>query len=89
VEGKDLKQEINAALETLEAQRDEQKLQYADLQKQQIQLDEELASLRSRKSQIPKTNLDIRDRLIHDLNLTDIGLPFVGELLQVRPEAQE
>jgi uncharacterized protein YPO0396 len=87
--GKDIKQEINAALETLEAQRDEQKLQYADLQKQQIQLDEELASLRSRKNQIPKTNLDMRDRIIHDLDLTDTDLPFVGELLQVRPEAQE
>ncbi|WP_008307908.1 ATP-binding protein [Leptolyngbya sp. PCC 6406] len=69
--GKDLKQEINTALETLEAQRDEQKLRYADLQKQQTQLDEELTSLRSRKNQIPKTNLDMRNRIIHDLDLVD------------------
>jgi uncharacterized protein YPO0396 len=87
--GDSLKQEINTALETLETQRDEQKLQYADLQKQQIKLDEELTSLSRRKNQIPKTNLDIRDRIIHDLNLTDADLPFVGELLQVRPDAQE
>ncbi len=86
--GRDLKTEISAALETLETQRDEQKLQYADLQKQQIKLEEELTSLRNRKNQIPKTNLDIRDHLARDLDLTDSDLPFIGELLQVRPEAQ-
>jgi uncharacterized protein YPO0396 len=75
-------------LQTLEDQRDEQKLHYADLQKQQDKLDDELTSLRSRKSQIPKTNLDIRDRLAHDLDLDGTELPFIGELLQVRPEAQ-
>ncbi|MEM1370346.1 MAG: SbcC/MukB-like Walker B domain-containing protein, partial [Cyanobacteria bacterium P01_H01_bin.15] len=86
--GDDLKQEIDAALQTLEGQRDEQKLHYADLQKQESQLNDELTSLRSRKSQIPKRNLDIRDRLIRDLDLDGAELPFIGELLQVRPEAQ-
>lgn len=87
--GETLKQEIDTALHTLEAQRDEQKLLYAGLQKQQISLDEELTSLRSRKNQIPKTNLDIRDRLTNALELDDTALPFIGELLQVRPEAQD
>lgn len=87
--GETLKQEIDAALHTLEAQRDKQKLLYADLQKQQTKLDDELTSLLSRKSQIPKTNLDIRDRIAQDLNLDNTDLPFIGELLQVRPEAQE
>ncbi|MEM6839942.1 MAG: SbcC/MukB-like Walker B domain-containing protein [Cyanobacteria bacterium P01_C01_bin.120] len=86
--GDDLKQEIDAALQTLEEQRDEQKLYYADLQKQESQLNDELTSLRSRKSQIPKRNLDIRDRLARDLDLDGTELPFIGELLQVRPEAQ-
>ena len=86
--GDELKQEIDAALQTLEAKRDEQKLHYADLKKQKDQLDDELTSLRSRKSQIPKTNLDIRDRLARDLDLDGTELPFIGELLQVRPEAQ-
>ncbi|MCC5639150.1 hypothetical protein LC593_25645 [Nostoc sp. CHAB 5844] len=87
--GEVLKQEIDAALQALEAQRDQQKLLYADSEKQQKRLNEELTSLRNRKNQIPKTNLDIRDRLAHDLNLDDSELPFIGELLQVRPEAQE
>ncbi|MFB2894990.1 ATP-binding protein [Aerosakkonemataceae cyanobacterium BLCC-F50] len=88
-QGKALKQKIEAALQTLETQRDEQKLEYANQQKQQTELNGELTSLRSRKSQIPKTNLDIRDRLLDDLKLNDTELPFIGELLQVRKEAQE
>lgn len=87
--GEGLKQEIDADLQTLEARRDKQKLQYSDLQKQQTQLDDELKSLRKRRSQIPKSNLDIRDRLTRTLNLNDTDLPFIGELLQVRKDAQE
>lgn len=87
--GEDLAKEIEAALKALETQRDEQKLQAADLQRQQAHLNDELTSLRSRKSQIPKKSLDIRDRLVEDLNLHDTDLPFIGELLQVRSEAQE
>jgi uncharacterized protein YPO0396 len=88
-QGDALKQEIDAVLQTLEAQRDEQKLLQADLQKQKNELEKELQSLRSRKSQIPTNSLDIRDRLAHALNLDSDNLPFIGELLQVRPEAQE
>ncbi len=88
-QGESLKQEIDTVLLSLEAQRDEQKLLQADLQKQQTQLEKELKSLRSRKSQIPSSSLDIRDRLAHALNLDSDNLPFIGELLQVRPEAQE
>ena len=84
-----LKQEIDAVLRDLEEQRDKQKLLQADLQKQKTELEKELESLRSRKSQIPSNSLDIRDRLAHALNLDSDNLPFVGELLQVRPEAQE
>jgi uncharacterized protein YPO0396 len=84
-----LKQEIDSALIDLEIQRDAQKLLQNDAEKQKNQIEAELASLRSRKSQIPKNNLDIRDRLAQDLNLDDTDLPFIGELLQVRPEAKE
>ncbi|MEG3924819.1 MULTISPECIES: SbcC/MukB-like Walker B domain-containing protein [unclassified Microcoleus] len=87
--GEGLKQEIEAALQTLEAQRDKQKLLYSDLQKEQTQLDDELKSLRKRRSQIPKSNLDIRDGLARSLNLNDTDLPFIGELLQVHEDARE
>ena len=89
IQGEELKHEIDTALQTLEAQRDQQITLRSDLQKQQAKLNDELESLRSRKSQIPKRSLDIRDRLARDLNLNDTDLPFVGELLQIRKEAQE
>jgi uncharacterized protein YPO0396 len=88
-QGDDLKQDIEAALLDLEAQRDQHITLRSELGKQQTKLNEELKSLRSRKSQIPKTNLDIRNRIAHSLGLDDAELPFVGELLQVRPEAKE
>ena len=89
IKGEELKQDIDAALQTLVAQRDDEIAMRSELQKQQAKLEDELKSLRSRKSQIPKTNLDVRDRLVRDLNLAQNDLPFIGELLQVRLEAQE
>jgi len=89
IKGEKLKQDIDEALQTLVAQRDDEIAMRSGLQKQQTQLEDELKSLRSRKSQIPKANLDIRDRLVRDLNLAQSDLPFIGELLQVRLEEQE
>jgi uncharacterized protein YPO0396 len=44
----------------------------------------ELRSLRSRKSNIPLVNLGIRDRLCAELGLAGSALPFAGELIAVR-----
>jgi len=49
---------------------------------------EELESLRRRKTQIPETNLKIRDMLVRDLELPESELPFAGELLKVQEEAR-
>lgn len=46
----------------------------------------ELASLADRRSNLPRTHLDVRDRLCAGVGLTPGDLPFVGELLAVRPE---
>jgi uncharacterized protein YPO0396 len=43
----------------------------------------ELRSLRERKSNIPKRNLDIRRLLCQELKLTESALPFAGELIAV------
>lgn len=88
-QGDALKGEIDEFLQDLEARRDEQITQRKDLQKQRAELAGELQSLRQRKSQIPKENLEIRDRLARDLNLDATDLPFIGELLQVRSDARE
>jgi uncharacterized protein YPO0396 len=49
----------------------------------------ELRSLQSHRSNIPAASLGLRTQLCDDLGLDDEALPFVGELVQVRPEASD
>jgi uncharacterized protein YPO0396 len=49
----------------------------------------ELASLRARRSNIPARMLEIRAGLCRSLALEDDELPFIGELVQVRPEERD
>jgi uncharacterized protein YPO0396 len=86
--GTALDREIDIELQILEQNRDDLKLRLADIEKHKVELEAELTSLRSRTSQIPKSNLDIRDDLTRALNLDNTALPFVGELLQVKAEAR-
>jgi uncharacterized protein YPO0396 len=59
------------------------------LKEQHSETERELASLRARKSNIPSRVLAIRTGLCQTLGLVDEDLPFVGELVQVRPEAPD
>lgn len=52
-------------------------------------LNEEIRSLRRRRSSIPASNLVLRERLCHDTGLTDVDVPFAGELISVRPDEAE
>jgi len=49
-------------------------------------LNAELRSLRSRRSNLPKFSLDLREWICRELELREGDLPFAGELIQVRPE---
>ncbi|GBU24054.1 hypothetical protein R83H12_00675 [Fibrobacteria bacterium R8-3-H12] len=49
----------------------------------------ELASLRSRKNQIPLSFLDIRQQLAVDLQIDENKIPFVGELIKVKEEEKQ
>ncbi|MEX2233136.1 MAG: ATP-binding protein [Cyclobacteriaceae bacterium] len=58
--------------------------------KSQIEAEEiELASLRSRKTQIPEAMISIRQQLAEDLGVNESDTPFVGELLKVNGEELE
>ena len=50
---------------------------------------DELHSLRSRRTNLPRTSLELRARLCAALGLDAGDLPFAGELIQVRPDAPE
>lgn len=55
--------------------------------KRQIdELEAELRSLEGRRTKIPRENMDLRQRLLTDLDLTEADLPYVGELIQVSDE---
>lgn len=48
--------------------------------------DQELNSLKARKTQIPAWLVDFRSRLCKDLRINEEELPFAGELLKVKDE---
>jgi len=50
------------------------------------EVNEELLSLQSRGSNLPRQSLDVRSRMCAELQISEDELPFAGELLQVRHE---
>jgi uncharacterized protein YPO0396 len=57
-----------------------------DLDEQAGDVNRELLSLRSRKSNIPARDLALRQRLCAELRIGEDNLPFAGELIKVRDE---
>ncbi|MGO0306149.1 ATP-binding protein [Endozoicomonas acroporae] len=70
----------------LQNQQVEHRVEFQKLRSQHDELEAEIASLKSRQSNIPSRNLAIRQALSESLNLPESTLPFAGELLQVREE---
>ena len=52
-------------------------------------LNAELQSLATRRSNLPRASLELRDALCHELRIDPDGLPFAGELIRVRDDARE
>lgn len=70
-------------------ERDQLKIEINDLQKNRDTEHFELESLRKRRTQIPNANLNIRRRLLDDLELEENELPFLGELIKVKEGEHE
>ena len=71
----------------LQNRRAEDEGNFRDLRKEHALLTAELDSLRRRPTNLPREQVAFRERLCADLSLNPDELPFVGELLAVRPEA--
>lgn len=67
----------------------EASVELRDLKDQHGELTRELASLRARRSNIPSRMLEIRAGLCRALGLEEDEVPFVGELVAVRPEERD
>lgn len=81
--------QIDAALHKLHDRLVEQQMERERLQARVSDIAEEIKSLRQRASQIPTQNLKLRVRILDALDLPEEEMPFVGELLQVKPEERE
>jgi uncharacterized protein YPO0396 len=64
----------------------ETQVEFRDLNTQHKELTDEIASLKSRRSNIPARMLAIRTELCGALGLDADDLPFAGELIEVREE---
>jgi uncharacterized protein YPO0396 len=64
----------------------EAQIEFRTLNEQHKELTDEIASLKSRRSNIPTRMLVIRSELCRTLKLDAQDLPFVGELIEVRQE---
>jgi uncharacterized protein YPO0396 len=80
--------ELTPRAEALNERKTDLAVDIRGLKDQGVELERELASLRGRKSNIPRRSLEIRSRMAEDLGVAATALPFVGELLQVAAEEQ-
>lgn len=85
--------EIDTARDAVDAEHTDAQNELTDarIDKQQLdakakELNSELLSLRQRKSNIPRRQLDLRAVLCRELRLDEDILPFAGELIAVREE---
>ncbi len=67
----------------------ESNVEFHQLKSQHDEPSAELNSLRQRRSNIPRRMLDLRATLCRGSGISEDALPFVGELIQVRPEERD
>lgn len=58
--------------------------QRTELERQTEPLEEAIASLSQRKTQIPSDYLRLRKQIVDELNLDEEDIPFVGELIKIK-----
>lgn len=80
---------LEGRTDELSKKRDHLLLKLDRLRPQIKELEADIQSLQQRRSQIPRQSLDIRASIAQVLNIDEDELPFVGEILRVRDEAQE
>ena len=79
---------ISQQQEQAEQHRDDLKQDISQQQGQQQAIADELIALKQRQSNIPLRQLKIREQLCAALGVPETELPFVGELLQIKPNEQ-
>ena len=83
---KQIKHDIEVNFKELENSKFKYMTLLQQQEKREKELNDELQSLRSRKSQIPLKNLALREMILTALQIPDTEIPFVGELIKVKDE---
>ena len=83
---KDMAEALSVTLEDLEQQQFVVKQQYQLHEQEQEQRAAQITALKQRQSNINVKQLSMRERLCEHLGVEESQLPFVGELLQVKPQ---
>ena len=80
---KQLLESLQQQTEELDNRRTDMAVELRNHKDQGDELEQELQSLRGRRSNIPRHSLELRTRMAADLSIDEADLPFAGELLQV------
>ena len=84
-----LKEKAEAESNRLQNQLTEQTVDFQQKRAAHSELNQELESLKARRSNIDRKQVDIRNLLCQQENLNPKDLPFVGELLQVHEKERK
>lgn len=85
----DIEKGISETIDRLIIERDNLKLEEAQKKNELRLLKIDLESLRSRKSQIPTKNLEVRTQIATALEIDIEDIPFAGELMRVKDDERD
>ncbi len=80
---------VDNRLAELQNERTDADVAFRELNHRHREIDGELTSLRSRRSNIPSAMLELRQRLCDETRLDPETLPFAGELIQVHDDERD
>jgi uncharacterized protein YPO0396 len=80
------REEADAGLAEAQNERTELEVAFRGHREERGQLASELESLRQRRSNVPARQIALRAQLCRALGIDEAGLPFAGELIQVRED---
>ena len=81
--------ELEGELAAIENNLNERRFEQRSINEQSEGVNRELQSLQTRRSNIPRNSLELRQRLCNELAIEPDQLPFAGELIQVLEEASQ
>ncbi|MFP4334290.1 MAG: ATP-binding protein [Wenzhouxiangella sp.] len=82
-------EQTQASQAELQNEHTDQTVAMRDLRMRHAEIDQEVRSLKARRSNLPAVMLGLRDRLCEALGLKSADLPFAGELIQVREDDRD